>query len=287
MVSRPPTAKELALLEAVTLALAALASEKKAVTAAFAGGEPCERVYSVPTHDGEIAVTVRAPHLQQLFEDDSEGDVLSALAQLEEDGTLDDFDKRRPLEDELVAAFLASPEGGAVSDMEGHRMLMQFAADYIGASIATLEAEDLREVLFEIIPRKVSVDPSAAGAIIDDCRAFYRFLKHAFGLAQADDCLRVLGPSAGKKLKQALANPQNFGMAKSILMAGAEAGFDIQSKEGIEAWMRQVQGKPLPPSVRLPFDRPDLGMALRPAGGHDRQKKNQRKAARKARKKNR
>ena len=232
-------------------------------------------------------MTVRAPHPQQLSNHDSEGDVLSALAQLDEDGTIGDLDKRRPLEDELVTAFLASPEGGAVSDMEGHRMLMQFAADYIGASIATLEAEDLREVLFEIIPRKVSVDPSAAGAIIDDCRAFYRFLKHAFGLAQADDCLRVLGPSAGKKLKQALANPQNFGMAKSILMAGAEAGFDIQSKEGIEAWMRQVQGKPLPPSVRLPFDRPDLGMALRPAGGHDRQKKNQRKAARKARKKNR
>ena len=72
-------------------------------------------------------------------------------------------------------------------------------------------------------------------------------------------------------------------MAKSIVMAGAEAGFDMQSKEGIEAWMRQVQGKPLPPSVRLPID----GMKPRPAGNRDRKTKNQRKAARKARKKNR
>jgi len=279
IVSRPPTAKELATLEAVTLALAALAGEKQAITAAFAGGEPCQRVYSVPTQDGEIAVTLRAPHPQQ----PADHDVLSDLAQLEEDGDIGDFDKRQPLEDELVRAFLASPEGGAVSEMEGHRMLMQFAADYLGASIATLEAKDLREVLFEIIPRKVSIEVSAAGAIIKDCRAFYRFLKHAFGFDLADDCLRVLGPSAVKKLERALADPRNFGMAKSILMSGQEAGFDITSKEGIEAWMREVQGKPLPPSVRLPFE----GMALRPAGSNDHKKKNQRKAARKARKKNR
>jgi hypothetical protein len=65
IVSRPPTAKELTTLEAVTLALAAFASEKKAVTTAFAGGEPCQRTLSVRTHDGEIAVTLRAPHSKQ------------------------------------------------------------------------------------------------------------------------------------------------------------------------------------------------------------------------------
>ena len=282
MVARPPTAKEFALMEAVTLALAALASEKKAVKAAFAGGEPFERVYPVPTPEGKIEVTLRAPHPQQPA-DQSDDDVLSALAQLEEDGGIGDFDKRQPLEDELVAAFLASPEGGAVSEMEGHRMLMQFAADFLGASIGTLEPDELREVLFEIIPSKASVDPSSASAIIADCRAFYRFLKRAFGLALAEDCLRVLGPSAPKKLEQALADPRNFGMAKSLLMAGAQAGFDIHSREGIEAWMREVRGKPLPPSVRMPFD----GLDLRPAGSRDRKKKNQRRAARKARKKNR
>ena len=129
----------------------------------------------------------------------------------------------------------------------------------------------------------MSIEASSASAIIDDCRAFYRFLKHCFGLELADGCLRVLGPAAAKKREQALSDPRNFGMAKSILMAGAEAGFDIHSKEGIEAWMRQVQGKPLPPSVRLPFD----GIEARPAGRRDPKKKNQRKAARKARKKNR
>ena len=200
MVPRPPTAKELALLEAVTLALAALGSEKKAVTAAFAGGAPFERVYSVPTPEGKIAVTLRAPHPQQPAEHDFEDDVLSDLFQLEEDGTIADFEKRQPLEDELVRLFLASPEGGAVSEMEGHRLLMQYAADYIGASIATLDPRNLRKVLFEIIPRKVSVDPSSASAIIKDCRAFYRFLKHHFGLDLAEDCLRVVGPSAEKKL---------------------------------------------------------------------------------------
>jgi hypothetical protein len=283
MVSRPPTAKELALLEAVALAVAALASEKQAVLAAFGGGEPFDRVYSVPTPEGNIVVNVRAPHPRQPAELSEPDDVLSALAQLEEDGAIDDVDRRQPLEDELVAAFRASPEGSAVSAMEGHRMVMQFAGDFLGASIATLEPAELREVLLEIIPRKVSVDPASAGAIIADCRAFYRFLKHAFGLALAEDCLRVLGPSTAKKLEQGLSDPANFGMAKSILMAGKEAGFDIHSKEGIEAWLREVQGKPLPASVRLPFER----MEPQTASGLDRKKKDRRKAARKARKKNR
>lgn len=93
----------------------------------------------------------------------------------------------------------------------------------------------------------------------------------------------MLGPSAGKKLERALADPRNFGMAKSILMAGEKAGFDIHSEEGVEAWMREVQGKPLPPSARQPF----AGMAPRLASSLDRKKKNQRKAARKARKRTR
>ena len=87
-----------------------------------------------------------------------------------------------------------------------------------------------------------------------------------------------------KKLETALSDSSNFGMAKSLFMGGREAGFDMDTKDGIDAWMRGVQSRPLPASVRLP----SLGAPSRPADKASlRAKKNQRKAARKARKKNR
>ncbi|HQP37470.1 MAG TPA: hypothetical protein PLI95_19935, partial [Polyangiaceae bacterium] len=162
--------------------------------------------------------------------------------------------------------------------------VMDFAAGYFNSTIATLGPRELREIVFDIIPRKVSIDASAASWIIEENRAFYAFLKREFGLEQADACLRVLGGDAVKKLEAALSDTSKFGMAKSLFMGGRTAGFDIDSKEGIEAWMRTMQSQPLPASVRLP----SLGSPARPQDrAAARAKKNARKGARKARKKNR
>ena len=81
---------------------------------------------------------------------------------------------------------------------------MDFAADYFNATIATLGARDLREILFDIIPRKVSIDASAARSIVEVIRAFFAFLKREYRLDHADACLRVLGDDAVKKLEAAL-----------------------------------------------------------------------------------
>jgi hypothetical protein len=72
-------------------------------------------------------------------------------------------------------------------------------------------------------------------------------------------------------------------MAKSLFAAGAEAGFDMRSQKGIDAWMRQASSMP-PDSFPLPF-----GMPARPARDADAKakKKEQRKAAKKAGRKNR
>jgi hypothetical protein len=282
-IARPLPAKELALMEGIAAALAKLVAEDNPLGTAFAGGEPCLRTYSVTTHEGELSVAFRVPHEEEPASLDEEDDLLSELYALEEDGDIDEVELRQPLEDELVQEFLASPEGRGASDIEGHRMLMSYAAENLGASIGTLEPWGVREVLFDIIPRKVSIEASAAGAIVEDCRAFYRFLGRAYELEQADECLEILGPGTERKLAMALDDPRNFGMAKSLVMSGKDAGFDMQSKEGIEAWMRSIQGKTLPPSVGLPFD----GAPSTHGGGHDADRKKQRKAVRKARRANR
>jgi len=96
--------------------------------------------------------------------------------------------------------------------------------------------------------------------------------------------LARLGGDAVKKLEAALSDPSKFGMAKSLFMGGREAGFDVDSKEGIEAWMRVMHSRPLPAWVRLP----SLGGPSRPADSAAAwTKKNGRTAARMARRRNR
>jgi hypothetical protein len=292
LVPRPPTADEVTITEAIALALPEVLLAKKALRAAWKGGAPFTRTISVATHAGDLEVTLSAPAEHSRGE--HEGDLLGDLADLAEAGEEMDGKRRERLENELLGRFVASPEAKGLTDVQACRWVMDFAANYLGATIATLDPAELREILFEIVPRKVSIDASEARWIIEDNRALYAFLKREFGLEQADGCLRVLADDAVKKLEAALSDPRNFGMAKSLMMAGRDAGFDMSSKEGIEAWMREVQSKPLPDSVRipsldeLPFGRTPPGRPSRPAdGAAARARKNRRKAERKARKKNR
>ena len=79
------------------------------------------------------------------------------------------------------------------------------------------------------------------------------------------------------RLEAALSDPSKFGMAKSVFMAGREAGFDMDSPAGIDAWMRAVQSRPWPQPL-----------AHRVAGKDAvRARKQLRKAARNAPKRNR
>lgn len=62
LVARPPTAKELTMAEAIARALASVQTNKKALRAAWDGGEPVLRTSWVRTHRGEVQVTLRAPY---------------------------------------------------------------------------------------------------------------------------------------------------------------------------------------------------------------------------------
>ncbi len=98
------------------------------------------------------------------------------------------------------------------------------------------------------------------------------------------DVLADLFDLAKDGAEAALSDPGKAGIAKSLFMAGREAGFDMDTKEGIEAWMRAVQSQPLPATIRVPSP----GAPSRPVDrGAPRVKEEKRKAARKARRKSR
>jgi hypothetical protein len=288
MIARPLTARDFTVAEAVALALPGFLADRNALRAAFEGGEPLCRTFTVSARSGRLEVVLRAPHELDTTRYRPPYDVLAGLRALARKEELSESEEREDLERELLRRFARSPEAKALTDVQACRFVMDYAAGYLGRTIATLDPAGLREVVFEIIPRKLSTEPSSAGWIIEQNRAFYAFLKREHALKQADACLGVLGGDAVQKLEAALSDPRNFGMAKSLVTAGREAGYDVQTREGLEEWMRVVQSRPLPDSIRLPsFDLPAVPPPRAADRASARAKKNRRKAARRSRKKNR
>lgn len=213
-------------------------------------------------------------------------DLVKAFAELESsDDDGDEDDAQALLTDALMARFIASPESEPLELIKFSRPMLQYAVADFGVTIATLTSAQLREIVFETIPHRLPVQASTAGAILGELRAFFAFAKRELGLAQADELLAALGGEATTRLTRALSDPRNFGRAKSIMMAGWDAGFDVSTADGLEAWMSEVDKMPLPLSIYLPPFARLPARAVDPEA--ERARKNKRKAERKARKKNR
>lgn len=287
VVMRAPTAEDLTLAEVIALAIPQVLAEKQELLRAWDEGKALMRTLTVTTHAGPIEVTLGALGEGGSFtrDESAPADLMGAFTKLRPHGGELDSKAREALEAALLTRFDESPEAEPLDVIDASQIVMEFAADYFGETIATLTPAHLREIVFEIIPRKLSTEASEAGPIITELRAFFAFLQREFGLPQADACLAVLGGDATARLTRALSDPRNFGMAKSIMMGGLAAGFDISSREGAEASIREAQGKLLPGSVHV------LPLPARPTRAVDpaaeKAKKNKRKAERQARKKSR
>jgi hypothetical protein len=142
---------------------------------------------------------------------------------------------------------------------------------------------DFEEVLFELFPRKVAVEPEAAAEIVDELRAFWTFLERAYSLPNAPALLKLLDSRAAVRLERALANPANFGMAKSIVMQGQARGFDTTTKEGLDAWIYTHNAEQALEFGAGPAQLPQASRKSNTPSKH----KNRRKMAKASRKQNR
>jgi hypothetical protein len=143
--------------------------------------------------------------------------------------------------EQLFDLFVESPEGQALID-EGIRpvwadTMMDYGFGYIGVTPAQMTPDNLREILFDIFPRKVSAEPDEAPNMIRELQAFWKFLQREYQLENAAACLKVLDDRAVRTLKEEMSNPANFGMAKSFFMMGKARGFDMYTEEGLNEWM--------------------------------------------------
>ena len=159
--------------------------------------------------------------------------------------------------DGLMKEFAASPEAKPLFDSgEGvgwASLLMEYAANYCGTTPATMSLADFDEVVFDLLPRKVSTEPESAPAIVNELRAFWRFVDRQYGLGNTQAILAALDASAAERLQKKLADPSNYGMAKSFFRLGQKAGFDMTTQEGLDQFMHVYNSKILgSPDFALP-----------------------------------
>ena len=118
---------------------------------------------------------------------------------------------------------------------------------HVGVTLPQMTVEDIDEIINELFPNKVTLaDPDDADEVIPEVTAFWQFLRRECQLANADAVLAFLY-KAEPEFKGKMNDPANFGMAKSFFTAGLDAGFDMTTPEGMEAF-RQHYNVKLPTS---------------------------------------
>ena len=142
----------------------------------------------------------------------------------------------------LMEQFAASPEGQAITqtgtELGWAQAMIHYAINYPGVSPPAMTTGDLEEVIYDLFPRKVITERGDGAEIIQELRAFWHFLQRVYQLPQARQMLARLTPQAARLLERALQEPANFGMAKSFIMMGKQAGFEMESPEGMQAWVQ-------------------------------------------------
>jgi hypothetical protein len=158
----------------------------------------------------------------------------------DEQGTYLD-EKAVRYEHTLMEQFAASPEGQAIKE-KGTELgwagaMIHYAINYPGVTPPTMTPSHLEEVIYDLFPRKVLAERGDGAEIIQELRAFWRFLQRVYQLPQAHQMLALLTEHSARRLEREMQEPANFGMAKSFVLMGKEAGFDMESPEGMQAWV--------------------------------------------------
>jgi hypothetical protein len=155
----------------------------------------------------------------------------------------------------LMEQFSASPEGQAIiqtgTELGWAGAMIHYAITYSGVTPPTMTTNDLEAVVFGLFPRKVITERGDAAEIIGELRAFWHFLERVYQLQQAKQMLAHLTPQAARRLERELQEPANFGMAKSFVLMGMQAGFDMEAPEGMQAWV-QAYNATIAPKMAAP-----------------------------------
>ena len=172
----------------------------------------------------------------------------------------EDDDAFATISAELVARFertAGGKERGWVADQ-----LLQFKHGYLDGDLGRWTAADLSEVLFQLYPRKVVLEPGDDAEVLGGTAAFLRFLD-AEGLLTGEDGdeLAEMVEQAGEKFAAAMRDERKWGPDKRLFGGAAAAGVDLTDQKRLDAYVRGVNA--LPHAAREALLGPSPGMPRR------------------------
>ncbi|MEW1848107.1 hypothetical protein AB0392_59975, partial [Nonomuraea angiospora] len=103
-------------------------------------------------------------------------------------------------------------------DADEVRLLCDYASDYLNVNeLGDFSPETFDELLLSIYPRKVIAPPESAPETVAAARTFVDYLSEAGAVPEPTAVLmRGRLDDIAPRLPEALADPANFGMAKSL-----------------------------------------------------------------------
>lgn len=165
---------------------------------------------------------------------------------------------------QTTQAFAQSPEGQCVIDRLGAcswiDSLLNFGLSYRGEIDKEMDVDSIEDFLFDYAPRKMVVEADCAADIVFELLRFWEFQEREHQHPQAASIIRyLLSSGIDLEFQRALAEPDNYGPAKSLFMDGLAAGYDMSCEEGIsqyvdactDAFLRARPGR-FPPTMVSP-----------------------------------
>ncbi len=216
---------------------------------------------------------------------------IHALDKLE-DYTTEKEDALYEYQNTLVELFAKSPEAKKLHPSEtfGYwaEQIIYFGDRYIGTTIPHMSRYDMDELLNSIFPKKIALASSdEALDAIPEMIAFWTYLKREYKLKNANAILRDLKKIKPEDYVNIINDSSRFGMTKSILTQGMDAGFDMTNEEEMGKFFHQYNEDILKenPDIfkNLPTI-PDENMKERERLIKEREEKRERKAKKKQRK---
>jgi hypothetical protein len=108
-------------------------------------------------------------------------------------------------------------------------------------------------ILENLFPRKISLmQPEDADDVIPELIAFWQFLKREYQFKNADATLKYL-KKLQPRYREIMNDSSRFGMAKSFMTAGTQAGFDMTTQEGLTAFQLQYNANLMAGSTDSPL----------------------------------
>ena len=194
MLSRPATARELAVMEVVALALPRVLDDAAAMRRAWDGGEDCIYTLSVAAHGGDVDVLIGTCPTDEATigeEELSNTDLLDLLDELGVDGA-EVREERRHYEALLLAPFYDSPVGEPFAAERWSSVLFDIVAQHTRLPLTMLRPPALEEALFVELPRRVAITPAQVPGIIEELRGVFLYLACESDLEAAGACADVL-----------------------------------------------------------------------------------------------